>query len=74
MRMPPRKAGSRLTPAEVDVLRRWIEQGAEYAPHWAFVAPQSAADSQGRRQVVAAERHRLLDPRSPAERGTETVA
>jgi Protein of unknown function (DUF1553)/Protein of unknown function (DUF1549)/Planctomycete cytochrome C len=38
LRMPPRKAGSRLTPTEVGVLRRWIEQGAEYAPHWAFVA------------------------------------
>jgi Protein of unknown function (DUF1553)/Protein of unknown function (DUF1549)/Planctomycete cytochrome C len=41
MRMPPRKAGNRLTAAEVAVLRRWIEQGAEYAPHWAFIAPQA---------------------------------
>ena len=41
MRMPPRKAGNRLTPAEVGVLRRWIEQGAEYATHWAFLAPQA---------------------------------
>ncbi len=41
MRMPPRKAGNRLTTAEVTVLRRWIEQGAEYATHWAFLAPQA---------------------------------
>ena len=41
MRMPPRKAGNRLTTAEVAVLRRWIEQGAEYATHWAFIAPQA---------------------------------
>jgi Protein of unknown function (DUF1553)/Protein of unknown function (DUF1549)/Planctomycete cytochrome C len=41
LRMPPRKAGSRLTPTEVGVLRRWIEQGAEYTPHWAFVAPNA---------------------------------
>src|SRR5262249_2365864 len=33
--------GGRLTDAEIDVLRRWIAQGAEYAPHWAFVAPQT---------------------------------
>jgi mono/diheme cytochrome c family protein len=41
MRMPPRKSGNQLTPAEIDILRRWIEQGAEYAPHWAFLAPQA---------------------------------
>ena len=36
--MPPAKSklGS-LTPAEVDVLKRWIEQGAEYEAHWAFI-------------------------------------
>ncbi|HVK17940.1 MAG TPA: PSD1 and planctomycete cytochrome C domain-containing protein [Fimbriiglobus sp.] len=38
-RMPPPEAGPRLTPAQVDVLKRWIEHGAEYAPHWAFVPP-----------------------------------
>jgi hypothetical protein len=41
LRMPPRKAGGRLTPAEIDVLKRWIAEGAEYAPHWAFVAPKT---------------------------------
>ncbi len=37
-RMPPPKAklGS-LTPEERDLLRRWIEQGAEYRTHWSFV-------------------------------------
>jgi hypothetical protein len=40
-RMPPRKAGSRLKPSEVDILRRWIEQGAEYAVHWALIAPRA---------------------------------
>jgi mono/diheme cytochrome c family protein len=40
LRMPPKKTGDRLTPAEVDVLKRWVEQGAEYAPHWAWVAPK----------------------------------
>ncbi len=41
LRMPPRKAGNRLTPAEVDVLTRWIQQGANYAEHWALIAPRS---------------------------------
>ena len=35
-RMPPAEAGDPLTPAEVDTLRRWIEQGAEWTGHWAF--------------------------------------
>ncbi len=41
LRMPPRKAGNRLTPAEVDVLTRWVQQGANYAEHWALIAPRS---------------------------------
>ncbi len=40
-RMPPKKNGPRLSDAEVAVLKRWIEQGALYAEHWAFVKPQS---------------------------------
>ena len=41
LRMPPKKMGARLAPAEVNVLRRWIAQGADYPPHWAFVAPRA---------------------------------
>lgn len=33
-RMPPK--GERLTKAEVDVLRRWIAEGAPYSVHWAY--------------------------------------
>src|SRR5262249_31026742 len=39
-RMPPLKAGKPLSAEEIRLLRRWIEQGAKYAPHWAFVKPQ----------------------------------
>jgi len=39
-RMPPGKAGRPLSPAEADVLRNWIEQGADWPEHWAFVAPR----------------------------------
>jgi mono/diheme cytochrome c family protein len=38
-RMPPEKSGPALDAAEIDTLRRWIEQGAPYAEHWAFVPP-----------------------------------
>jgi hypothetical protein len=39
-RMPPKKSGKMLTPAEVETLRRWIAGGAKYAPHWAHVQPR----------------------------------
>jgi hypothetical protein len=38
-RMPPAESGPRLTPAQVDLLKRWVADGAKYAPHWAFVPP-----------------------------------
>ena len=38
--MPPEKTGKKLTEAEIDILRKWIAEGAKYAPHWAFVAPR----------------------------------
>lgn len=34
--MPPPEVGKPLTAAEAVVLRRWIEEGAEYEIHWAF--------------------------------------
>jgi hypothetical protein len=36
-RMPPRKSNLSLSPAEIELLRRWIAEGAEYKPHWAFL-------------------------------------
>ena len=41
VRMPPRKAGNRLSPAKVDVLTRWVRQGAKYAEHWALIPPRA---------------------------------
>jgi len=38
-RMPPAESEKTLTAQEIDVLRRWVAQGAEYAAHWAFVPP-----------------------------------
>ncbi len=37
--MPPPNSGKILSDAERALLRRWIEQGAKYEKHWAFVAP-----------------------------------
>ncbi len=45
--MPPPESGKHaLTAAERALLARWIAQGAEYEPHWAFVPP-AAIDAPG---------------------------
>src|SRR5262249_8224374 len=38
--MPPPKPKNRLTGAQKEPLRRWIAEGAEYQPHWSFIAPK----------------------------------
>ena len=39
--MPPPDSGhDRLSETEIDILRRWIEQGAQWEAHWAFVPPE----------------------------------
>ena len=40
MLMPPRASNKKLTPAQKDLLKRWIAAGAEYQPHWSFIAPE----------------------------------
>ncbi len=37
---PPSSEKKPLTPAEIELFRRWIEQGAKWEAHWAFVAPE----------------------------------
>jgi hypothetical protein len=38
--MPPPETKNALTAGEVALLQRWIAQGANYTPHWAWVKPQ----------------------------------
>jgi hypothetical protein len=34
--MPPPRLNKPITPAEAEILKRWIAEGAEYRGHWAF--------------------------------------
>jgi mono/diheme cytochrome c family protein len=38
-RMPPPKSGRRLSAQQVDLLRRWVDEGAHWGVHWAFELP-----------------------------------
>lgn len=41
--MPPPSAKLALTAEQKDILKRWVADGAEYTPHWAFEAPTKPA-------------------------------
>ena len=78
--MPPAAAGGALTDAQRDVLRRWIEAGAEYREHWAFVKPERPGvpevqdEGWGRNPIDAFVWRRLdglgLRPQAPADAQT----
>jgi hypothetical protein len=42
-RMPPAETGKKLTPRQVALLKKWIDQGAEWQGHWAFIKPERPA-------------------------------
>ena len=72
--MPPPKSKRVLTAREKKLLREWVEQGAEFDEHWAFVAPESsvgagrgdAIDHFVRARLVAEK----LSPSGEADRRT----
>ncbi len=73
--MPPPKEHKTMKPAEIAMLKKWIEQGAEWQPHWAFMAPEKPAVPAGAAHPVDAfVRERLagagLKPSPQAEKRT----
>ncbi|MEZ6095291.1 MAG: PSD1 and planctomycete cytochrome C domain-containing protein [Pirellulaceae bacterium] len=43
LQMPPANSNRHLTEKQTEILKRWIDEGAQYETHWAFVAPQRPA-------------------------------
>lgn len=80
-RMPPAKTGKALTAAQIDLLSRWIADGAKYAEHWAYVPSErpsvpenSLAKSFARNPIDAFVFEKLreakLKPNAEADRAT----
>lgn len=54
--MPPPDSGRHLEPEEIETIRRWIAQGAEWQQHWAFqplVKPEGALDDLVREKLAS---------------------
>ena len=78
-RMPPPDVRERLSPEQVGRIRQWIDEGAKWHPHWAFVAPERPAVPSVKIGVVrnpidafilAGLEHEGLSPSPEADRET----
>lgn len=89
LRMPPVDSGKTLDPAQRELIRRWIAEGAEWQEHWAFTVPtrpsppaipdaSHAAGSIDRFVIAGLQRENLrqspeADPRILVRRYTMTL-
>ncbi|MBI3854160.1 MAG: PSD1 domain-containing protein [Planctomycetes bacterium] len=79
-KMPPRKSGKKLGPREIALLKRWIEQGAEWQGHWSFLplakpAPAKTRDGAWARNpldayILARLEEEGIKPSPEADRAT----
>ena len=76
MRMPPEDSNKSLTEEEIAKIAKWIEQGAPWQGHWAYVPPRKAAlpevqqrTGPGNRSTISCSRgwrsNRSSPPRPP---------
>lgn len=56
LKMPPSESGRNLSDSQIDLIRQWIDEGAEWTGHWAFQPPQRPA------VPAAVEGWRTLNP------------
>ena len=80
IRMPPKEAHKTLSARDVAVIERWIEQGAQYKQHWAYITPtivkpkptnwDSRAVNEIDRYIYARLAKEGLSPASEADRET----
>lgn len=79
-RMPPPESKKTLSESEIALLSRWIADGAEYQPHWAYIKPTRPKEPEVRdkswsknpidRFILAHLEERKLKPSPEADRIT----
>ena len=55
--MPPPESTKQLTPDQAALIARWIDQGAKWADHWAFVKPVRPALPE-----ISAAKYQVINP------------
>ena len=73
-RMPPVASGRTLTDREIDLIQRWIEQGAKWQKHWSFVTPRRRAPARRQNRTWAANPIDRLRPAAARARRSGAVA
>ena len=63
-----------LKPAEIDLIRRWIAQGARWQPFWSLHPAAAARPAAGPRCGLGAQSDRPLHPRAARTRRTASLA
>jgi hypothetical protein len=75
VKMPHKDSNKRLTPDQIALIKRWIEEGADWKGHWSYVPPERPAVPDASQNPSLSTQHSFL--RNPidnfvAERLTET--
>ncbi|WP_422082377.1 PSD1 and planctomycete cytochrome C domain-containing protein [Ulvibacterium sp.] len=74
MVMPPPDSNYKLTEREKALLEKWIDQGAEWKPHWAFIKPETGIAPKGGKAIDSLIHMRLrqkdLPKTSKADKNT----
>eukprot|EP00913_Durusdinium_trenchii_P023301 g21879.t1 len=80
LKMPPADSGRKLSAKDIALIKRWIEQGARWQKHWAFIAPKRAEPPKVKARkwvrnaidafVLARLERESLSPSRPADRAT----
>lgn len=72
-RMPPPSAKKILNEREIALLTKWIDQGAEWKPHWAFISPEMPDLPRSKRKSLPSEVIDHLIDQKIKEQGLETA-
>jgi hypothetical protein len=60
-RMPPPEMGKPISKEQIDLIRRWIDEGAEWSAHWAYVPPKKHDIPQGNDGSASVWRKNWID-------------